>query len=312
MPGKKEPRANEGECGLLCLERLPRTMLALLLAMLVAGCASAPSGVWEPHFLAKDPQSALGSEPKDTPDPFEAANRKVFQANLAFNHAVVYPMAKAYREGLPEDVRDSIEAFTTNLSEPMVLANNVLQLRLDASATTLARFITNSTLGLGGLFDVAATVGQSHQSGDLGQTLYVWGIRDSAYLVLPVFGPTNVRDGLGAGLSLLAPMGMASMVPTRLSAATSQVNAVDAVGKPIAGLSKVEMLQEVEATSVDFYVMLRSMSDQKRQAELREALTQSLISSPPNDATTLEPDATPEKATQPAPVELDGQPIIVR
>lgn len=310
MPGKREPRANEGECSLLCLERLPWTMLALLLAMLAAGCASAPSSSWEPHFLAKDPDSAGRLEPRDTPDPFEAANRKVFEANLAFNHAVVYPMAKAYREGLPEPARDSIEAFTTNLSEPMVLANNVLQLRLDASATTLARFITNSTLGLGGLFDVAATVGQRHQSGDLGQTLYVWGIRDSPYLVLPVFGPTNVRDGLGAGLSLLAPMGIVSMVPARLSAATSQVNAVDAVGKPIAGLSKVEMLQELEASSVDFYVMLRSISDQKRQAELQEALAQSLLSSPPNDVTTVEPGTPPENGTQPAPVGLGGQPNI--
>ena len=312
MRGDEEPRASEGECCLLCFDRLASTMLAFLLAMLTAGCASAPSSLWRPNFLANDPGSAPRSEPKETPDPFEAVNRKVFEANLAFNHAVVYPMAKAYREGLPEQARDRIEAFTTNLSEPMVFANNVLQLRFDASATTLARFITNSTVGLGGLFDVAGTVGQRHQSGDLGQTLYVWGIRDSAYLVLPVLGPTNVRDGFGSGLSLLAPVGMAYMVPARLSGATSQVNAVDAVGTPIAGLSKVEMLQELEASSLDFYVMLRSMSDQKRQDELREALAQSLISSPPTDVTTIEPGTTPATAIEPAPVGLGGQPNVVR
>jgi phospholipid-binding lipoprotein MlaA len=282
-------------------------MVALFLAMLMAGCASAPSSLSEPNFLARDPGPASKPEPEETPDPFEAVNRKVFEANLAFNHAVVYPVAKAYREGLPEEARDRIEAFTTNLSEPMVLANNILQLRFDAAATTLARFVTNSTVGFGGLFDVAATVGQRHQSGDLGQTLYVWGIRDTAYLVLPVLGPTNVRDGIGTGLSLLAPMGVMSMVPAKLTGTTSQVNAVDAVGKPIAGLSKVEMLQELEASSLDFYVMLRSMSDQKRQAELREALAQSLISSPPKDVTTIEPGSV-----SPAPVGLGASPKIAR
>src|SRR5262249_15612144 len=153
---------------------------------------------------------------------------------------------------------------TTNLSEPMVFANNVLQLRFDAAATTFTRFVTNSTIGLGGLFDVAATdFGQQRQSGDLGQTLYVWGVRDTAYLVLPVLGTGNLRDGMGTGLSMLAPMGVVSVVPTKLATTTTQVNTVDAVGKPIAGLGKVEMMEELEASSLDFYVMLRSMSDQK-------------------------------------------------
>ena len=124
---------------------------------------------------------------------------------------------------------------------------------------------------------MAATLGQPHQTGDFGQTLYVWGVRDTAYLVLPVLGPSTVRDGIGTGVSLLAPFGVAMVVPTKFATATSQVNTVDAVGKPVADLGKASTLQEIEASSLDFYAMLRSVSDQKRQAELREALAQSLL-----------------------------------
>jgi len=236
-----------------------------------------PTVLPQPPAALGEPAAAL-AEPKETPDPFEAMNRKIFAGNQDFNASVVYPLAKAYREGVPENVRDRIDAFTTNLSEPMVFANTLLQLRFDAAATTLARFVTNSTVGVAGLFDVAATVGQKRQSGDFGQTLYVWGARDTAYLVLPVLGPTTVRDGIGTGLSLIAPAGVVSIVPAKIASATSQINTVDAVGKPVAGLGKVEMLQELEASSLDFYAMLRSMSDQKRQAELREALEQSILS----------------------------------
>lgn len=269
----------------LCLRlvgRLLPTAGAMCLAISIAGCASAPSGLSAPSFLAKDAGAepvtkSASAEPKETPDPFENVNRKVFENNQKFNHAVLYPVAKAYREDVPEDVRDRIEAFSGNLSEPMVFANNLLQLRFEAAATTLSRFVTNSTVGLGGLFDVAATVGQKRQSGDFGQTLYVWGARDTAYLVLPVLGPTNVRDGIGAGLGLLAPAGVVAVVPAKLASAASQINTVDTFGKPVAGLGKVEMMEELEASSLDFYVMLRSMSEQKRQAELQEALAQSLL-----------------------------------
>jgi phospholipid-binding lipoprotein MlaA len=262
------------------------TAACLILATALAGCAAAPA-VPGPSYLTTPPQAEAAApqaeaaaaqvEAAETPDPLEGVNRKVFAANQAFNDAVVYPIAKAYREDVPESVRDRIDAFTTNLSEPMVFANALLQLRLDAAATTLSRFVANSTFGGLGLFDVAASSGAPHQTGDFGQTLYVWGVRDTAYLVLPVLGPSTVRDGIGTGVSLLAPYGVAMVVPTKIATATTQVNTVDAVGKPMADLGKAGALQEIEASSLDFYAMLRSVSDQKRQAELREALAQSLL-----------------------------------
>jgi len=249
------------------------TVLAACLATSLAGCAGTSAGLPAPSYLAADADAR-----KETPDPYEYVNRKIFATNQAFNTAIVYPLANAYRDHVPGEMRDRIDAFTTNLSEPMVFANNVLQLRLDAAATTLARFVTNSTLGGLGLFDFAAAYGQqAHQSGDFGQTLYVWGVRDTAYLVLPILGPSTVRDGIGTGVGLLAPYGVATIVPPWLAAAATPVNAADTLGKPVADLGKVGALQELEASSVDFYAMLRSVSDQRRQSELQEALAQSLL-----------------------------------
>jgi len=284
------------------LGRLAPRGVALCLAMSIAGCASAPPDASGPSFLSRDAQGA-----KETPDPFEDMNRKIFESNQQFNNAIVYPIGRAYRENLPEGVRNSIDAFTTNLSEPMVFANTLLQLRLDAAATTLARFLTNSTVGVAGLFDVAATVGQTHQTGDIGQTLYVWGVRDTAYLVLPVLGPTNVRDGIGTGIGMLAPLGVASVVSAKLATATNQVNTVDAVSKPVAGLGKVGMLEELEASSVDFYAMLRSVSDQQRQAQLKEALDQSLLSGPAAATPAPTEGALPKAAEWQAEIVLEGR-----
>ena len=278
---------------LACDARGGALALGCALVASLAGCASGPqlsSQLSQPSYLAKNASvDPAPSEPKETPDPLEAMNRKIFEGNQAFNHAIIYPAAKAYREGIPEPVRDRIDAFTTNLTEPMVFANNVLQLRPDAALTTLARFLTNSTIGIGGLFDVAATVGQQHQTGDFGQTLYVWGVRDTAYLVLPILGPSNVRDTIGTGIEMMVPSATVTRLPTKLATVVEQFNNVDSFGRPVAGLSKVEMLEELEASSLDFYAMLRSMADQKRQAELQQALKESLLTAAPTEATALQP-----------------------
>jgi phospholipid-binding lipoprotein MlaA len=153
---------------------------------------SASASILAPTDVADLPDAARGSA-----DPFEKMNRSVFESNQQFNHAVVYPVAKAYHNNVPEPVRNSVENFAGNLTEPMVFANDALQLRLGAAATTAGRFALNSTLGVGGLFDVASKQKLERQTGDFGQTLYVWGMRKSNYLVVPIIGPTNVRDLIG-------------------------------------------------------------------------------------------------------------------
>jgi phospholipid-binding lipoprotein MlaA len=206
----------------------------------------------------------------------EEVNRSVFERNQQLNHAVIYPAAKTYRDTVPEPARDSIDAFTANLSEPFVFANNILQLRFPAATTTLGRFLMNSTVGIGGLIDVASTEGLARQTGDFGQTLYVWGIRSSEFIVVPLVGPTNVRDAIGNGVELGAQIVVGTILPT--SVAADYVGTAGTVASPIASLSKVGQMEELERSSLDFYAMMRSVVEQKRQAELRDALRESLLS----------------------------------
>jgi phospholipid-binding lipoprotein MlaA len=211
----------------------------------------------------------------------EDMNRSVFERNQQVNRSLIYPVANAYRDTVPEPVRDSIDAFTTNLNEPFVFANNILQFRFPAATTTLGRFLLNSTFGVGGLVDVASKEGLTHQTGDFGQTLYVWGVRESDYLVAPVVGPTNVRDVFGNTIELGAQIFVGTVLPAAAATAANSVGTAGTIAAPIASLSKVEQMQELEKGSIDFYIMLRSVVEQKRQAELREALKESLLSGLP-------------------------------
>jgi len=272
-----------------------------LVAVGLSACAGSQLTLPPPDHLAS---SEKDEEPKAIADPNEAFNRSVFESNQSFNHAVLYPVARAYNENVPEPVRDRIEAFSTNLSEPMVFVNDVLQLRPQAAATTLGRFAFNSTVGIGGLFDVAATQGLNRQSGDFGQTMFLWGYRDSSYLVLPIVGPTNVRDAIGSGLEFAAQLNAGALVPASVMSMSSVAdfvedsepvrNAVDVAGtvtSPLTNLSKVQDMETLEDSSVDFYSMLRSVTDQKRQAELQEALATSALTGtpPPQDPNAIEP-----------------------
>lgn len=274
---------------------------SMLVAAGLSACAGSAPSLPSAQYLASPEKD---EEPKAISDPNEAFNRAVFDSNQKFNHAVLYPAAKAYNENVPQAVRDRVEAFSTNLSEPMVFANDILQLRPQAAATTLGRFALNSTLGVGGLFDVAVTQGLDHQSGDFGQTMYVWGYRDSSYLVLPIVGPTNVRDAMGSTIEFAAQLDSGAILPASLLSmksvadfiedvqpVTNAVGVAGTVSSPLTNLSKAQDMETLEDSSLDFYTMLRSVTDQKRQAELQEALdTSALTSTPPApDPNEIEP-----------------------
>jgi phospholipid-binding lipoprotein MlaA len=228
--------------------------------------------------------AGLPDEPQEVRDPLERMNRAVFERNQRFNHAVVYPVARAYRDNVPEGVRDSVESFASNLAEPMVFANDVLQLRLGAAATTAGRFALNSTLGVAGLFDVATRRDLPKQSGDLGQTLYVWGVRNSPYLMVPVIGPTNVRDLIGTTVEFAASLPAGGLLPTQIAATVNNLTVAGSMASPFTKLGQADQMQELEEGSIDFYAMLRSVVYQKRQAELQEALDTSGWLAHPNAA----------------------------
>jgi phospholipid-binding lipoprotein MlaA len=259
-----------------------------------------------PEFLASQPSASAAKDaaapvgaPTDvadlpdaqseTADPYERMNRATFERNQRINHAVIYPVAKAYHNTVPEPVRKSVSNFAGNLGEPMVFANDVLQLRLGAAATTAGRFALNSTIGVGGLFDVASKQKLERQTGDFGQTLYVWGMRRSDYLVVPVIGPTNVRDLIGTTVDFVATIPAGGLLQSGLAAsqyasqAANTANTLSVAGSiatPITKLDDVQQMQTLEDSSLDFYTMLRSVVEQKRQAELDEAVANSLWTAP--------------------------------
>jgi phospholipid-binding lipoprotein MlaA len=130
-------------------------------------------------------------------DPFEPMNRAVFSFNEVTDDYLIKPIAEAYRFVLPEFVRTGVTNFFANINDVLIGANNLLQGKPAEAANDIGRFFINSTIGILGLFDVATDMGLDKNKEDFGQTLGVWGVPDGPYVVLPLFGASNVRDAVG-------------------------------------------------------------------------------------------------------------------
>ena len=166
----------------------PRTPVALLAAcLLVAGCASAP-----PDYVTQ------------TQDPWEKMNRAIYGFNDKLDKAVVRPVATTYVRAVPEPARNRFHDFISNLDEPVTVVNDLLQGKLKQTLQDTGRFLVNSTIGLFGFFDVAKHVGLPHHDEDFGETLAHWGVPSGPYLVLPILGPSTVRDASGRYADLYA------------------------------------------------------------------------------------------------------------
>jgi len=226
------------------MRRLP--LLALALTLSLGACAT---------------RGADGEAAGTPGDPLEPVNRDILNANLAVDDAVLRPVALGYREVVPEFARTGIRNVLDNIQEPRILANNILQGRLlDAGHTTM-RFFFNSTVGLGGLFDVATDFGIARRTGDFGQTLHSWGLESGPYLMLPLAGPSNTRDTVGmVADGFLNPLTW--LIPFEGNVARAVVGGVDLREQNIEGLD------QLRSGSLDFYARLRSVWQQRRDAEL--------------------------------------------
>lgn len=156
----------------------PRASIAVLVVATLAGCASAPQQ-GGPY------------------DPLEPVNRRVHTFNDVFDRNIARPVARGYKTVTPDLAQQAVGNFFANLDDVTVLANSLLQLKPVKSGRTTARLFFNTTIGLAGLIDVAGAVGISKENEDFGQTLGHWGLGPGPYLVLPLLGPSNLRDGSG-------------------------------------------------------------------------------------------------------------------
>ncbi|MBT1072393.1 MlaA family lipoprotein [Pelotalea chapellei] len=169
----------------------------LSLALLSGGCAITTSAT-----LSEVPPMHTIEEFKDQRfaevyDPWEGFNRSIYRFNYYFDSYVFLPVVQGYEEITPVFVQDRVSGFYNNLSEIRNLSNSLFQLKGKESLTTLGRFVTNSTIGIGGLFDPATRFGLDRHVQDFGKTLGYWGAGSGPYLVLPLFGPSSVRDTSG-------------------------------------------------------------------------------------------------------------------
>jgi phospholipid-binding lipoprotein MlaA len=139
-------------------------------------------------------------------DPWEGWNRSVFAFNEVADTYVMRPIAAGYRYITPDFVDTGVSNFFSNLGEPFVVVNDLLQFKLIQALSDTGRFLVNSTIGLVGLFDVASHIGLVKHNEDLGQTFGYWGVDSGPYLMLPFFGPSTVRDASGFATTFVAPV----------------------------------------------------------------------------------------------------------
>lgn len=175
----------------------------MLILMLLSACAQKPEYNDGLSFAIHDVRNEpVASEPSalDVYDPFERLNRRMYYFNAKFDEYVFLPVLNGYRKVTPSPVRSGVNNFFGNLDDLFSFANSTLQLKAKQSGKILSRVAINSTIGLLGLFDVATPMGIEKQDEDFGQTLGYYGVSEGPFLVLPILGPSNLRDATGSGI----------------------------------------------------------------------------------------------------------------
>lgn len=216
-------------------------LIAFGLLVYLGGCASTESMIQEDR------------------DPLEPYNRFMFRVNDTLDKAAIKPAAKAYQAVFPEFIRNRVTNFFSNLGDISVMVNNALQGKGQQATIDFSRLVYNTTFGLGGLFDVATTLGLPKHNEDFGQTLGYWGIGEGYYLVLPFFGPSTTRDAWGVPVDnfILYPVTYVDPVSLRYS-----LSGTDVVNKRS---NLLRMEKAFEEAQVDPYSFQRQAYLQRRR-----------------------------------------------
>ena len=204
-------------------------------------------------------------------DCFESINRGIFAFNQGLDKAVFKPLAKGYRK-LPQPVRSGTSNVISNLGNVVTIPNNILQGQMKDASMNSLRLIINSTLGIAGIFDVASYYGiEKRDKEDYGQTLGTWGVGEGCYFVLPVLGPSTVRDSIG---SLVNVMGGDAWYNVTVANDTQYFNEADYyLSRVTSGVDfrakNLESFDSLEKTSIDLYASIRSLYLQDRQRKIQ-------------------------------------------
>ena len=203
-------------------------------------------------------------------DCFESVNRGIFALNQGLDKVIFKPLAKGYRK-LPQPIRSGTSNVINNLGNVVTIPNNILQGQMKDASMNSLRLIINSTLGIAGIFDVASYYGlEKRDKEDYGQTLGAWGVGEGCYFILPVLGPTTVRDSIG---SLANVAGGNAWYNVTVTNDTQYFNEADYyLSRLLSGVDfrakNLESFDSLENTSIDLYASIRSLYLQDRQRKI--------------------------------------------
>ena len=239
---------------------MKKILITSLISFMIASGASAGT----------DGDNSLSKKQVAVKDCFEGLNRATFSLNQGLDKAIFKPLAKGYRK-LPSTVRTGTSNALINLSSLITIPNNVLQGEFKTAGVNTGRFIVNTTVGILGIFNVAEKIGFSeYKKEDYGQTLGAWGVGAGCYVVLPVMGPSTVRDTTGSFMNLIggdpyynvSTHGNNEYLTTSQYMTTKILTGIDFRAK------NLETIDNLEKNSLDFYASVKSLYLQDRQRKI--------------------------------------------
>jgi len=238
-------------------------LITLLMSLILVSSVSAGT----------DGENSISKKNKPVKDCFEGLNRATFSMNQGLDKAIFKPIAKTYRT-LPSEIRVGANNVLENLSSLVTIPNNILQGEFKTAGVNTGRFIINTTAGILGIINVAEKIGFSeYRKEDYGQTLGVWGVGAGCYLVLPILGPSTVRDTTGSFVNVLGgdPYYNASVSGNNNYLKNSDY----LITKFLTGVDfrakNLETLDNLETNSIDFYASVRSLYLQDRKQKIKNS-----------------------------------------
>ena len=239
---------------------MKKILITSLIGLLLASSVSADT----------DGENSLSKKYKPTKDCFESLNRATFSFNQGLDKLIFKPVAKSYRN-LPPPIRSGTSNALVNLSSLITIPNNILQGEFKKAGVNTGRFVVNTTVGILGIFDAAEKMGFSeYEKEDYGQTLGKWGVGAGCYLVLPVLGPSTIRDTAGSFINILggdpyynaSTHGNNEYLSDKVYMTTKVISGVDFRAK------NIDSIDNLEKNSMDFYASVRSLYLQDRQQKI--------------------------------------------
>lgn len=208
-------------------------------------------------LTALSEKTNIGNNPDD---PLEGYNRLIFSFNEGVDEAILKPVASGYKSFIPQFIQDGIGNFFSNIGDIWTSVNNLLQGKVEESATDVLRILVNTTFGIGGVIDVASKEGLPKHLEDFGQTLGVWGVGPGPYFILPLIGPSTVRDAFATPIDFQGDI----LLRTRplIRNTTSVMRVID---KRAAALDATNLIEEA---ALDKYVFIRTGHLQRRAAQV--------------------------------------------